>query len=313
MEKFKNILKLILKIGVSIAAFWFVFQKIELQSTWDTICSASMLFLIAALLVYSFSQILSAMRINSMFTTMPLYLPFRENLRLYWLGMFYNFFLPGGVGGDGYKVYYIHKYYQQSVKRTFSILLADRVSGLIAIICYLVIFVSFFVPNLPVPTFLSFISPYRPWLSLLIIPILAAYYLFLHIFIRCATKAFWHVLSYSFCVQALQMIAACLILLSVGQFAHFDAYMFLFLTSSIASAIPISFGGIGLREFAFVIGSQYLSIDQNIAVSLSLLFYATSLVSALPGSFYAFRLLIRKKNNNSSSDYPASPLKAPLS
>ena len=32
----------------------------------------------------------------------------KESLKLYYKGMFYNIMLPGGIGGDGYKGYYLH-------------------------------------------------------------------------------------------------------------------------------------------------------------------------------------------------------------
>lgn len=276
-----NALKLLLKLVVSGAAIAFVSTMIDLNTTWSLICSAKWPLLLVALIIYAMSQVLSAFRTNSLFATMPLDLPALTNIRLYWLGMFYNFFLPGGVGGDGYKVYYIHRHYNQPVKSLVTILLSDRLSGLVVICCYLCIFATFFVTRLPIPG--------REWLVLLIIPGLAAYYLFLYIFKRTSTKAFWKVISYSFLVQGLQMATACLILKALGGEDNFDSYMFLFFVSSIASAIPVSIAGIGLRETAFVIGSQYLSTNGDMAVSLSIIFYATSLVSAIPGAYYAFK------------------------
>jgi hypothetical protein len=39
----------------------------------------------------------------------------------------------------------------------------------------------------------------------------------------------------------------------------------------------------------FLIGSQYLSTNNDIAIALSLLFYINSLLCALPGIVYAIR------------------------
>lgn len=295
-ETAKKALKIILKIAVSIAAIAFVVSKIDLESTKETLLSAKISYLLLALVVYTVSQMLSAMRINSLFVTIPLKLDTFMNMRLYWLGMFYNFFLPGGVGGDGYKIYYLKKHYKQSAKELFTYLFSDRLSGLVIICCYLVLFVSFFVVNLPIP--------YKEW-AILLLPLgLAAYYLFLWIFKRTALKAYWKVVGYSFVIQGLQMCAACLILYSLGETNNFDSYMFLFFMSSIASAIPIGLpGGIGLREMTFVIGSQYLGTQEGVAVSLSVLFYTVSLFSSLPGAIFAMKTsLIEGKGNGEETD-----------
>lgn len=280
----KDTIKLIAKIAVSTAALVFVWTKIDFQTTWETIKTARGEWLIGALIVYAASQALSSLRSYRLFLTLPLNFGRLRNLKLYWLGMFYNFFLPGGVGGDGYKVYWIHKHYNKPVKTLVMTLLSDRISGLVAICCYIVIFFAFFVDKLPM------LDVYRAP-SVVLIPLgIAAYYIFLRITRKTSASACPSVMTYSFVVQGLQMAAATIILLALGgQTSDIDEYMFLFMISSIASAVPITVGGIGAREMAFLIGSNYLSTDQNIAVSLSLMFYVCSLISSLPGLIYVVR------------------------
>ncbi len=281
-QRAKKALKLLLKIAVSGAALAFVISRIDLAQIWEIIKSASPSLLFAALMVYASSQILSSLRLNTLFARLPLQLGTLMNMRLYWLGMFYNFFLPGGIGGDGYKVYYLNRYYRVHVKDLIAVILGDRLSGMAVICCYLLYFSSFHVSNLPIPL--------REYLFLLIPLVLAVYYVFLYFVKRRTTPAFWYVVGYSFLIQGLQMTAATLILFSLaGLDCPVESYMFLFLVSSIASAIPVTLGGIGAREMAFVIGSSVLGTNEEIAVSLSLLFYAVSLTSALPGIVYAIK------------------------
>lgn len=293
----QKVIKTVVKIVVSAAAIVFVASKIDLVDTWETMKSVSLTCLLASLAVYFASQVLSAMRLNTLFVRLPLVLGTLMNIRLYWLGMFYNFFLPGGIGGDGYKVYYLNRHYRVHVKDLIAVMLGDRLSGLAAIVCYLLIFSSFFIENLPIP--------FRQYLFLLIPFVLGAYYLFLRYTKRIVASAFWRVLGYSFVVQGLQMVAATFILFSLaGEGCPVDSYMFLFFASSIASAIPFTLGGIGAREMAFVIGSQYLGTDESVAVSLSLLFYAVSLVSSLPGiAFVVRKSLIEGKGHKGSAGY----------
>ena len=65
----------------------------------------------------------------------------KENIKLYWLGLFYNLFLPGGVGGDGFKVYLLGKYKKSNLKTVIGAILSDRVSGLSIIVILLLVFI----------------------------------------------------------------------------------------------------------------------------------------------------------------------------
>lgn len=300
--KIKSLLGLVLKIGVSAAAIAFVVYKIDLETTWATIKSIKLGYVFLALLVYALSQVISAMRINTLFVTIPLRLDTIMNIRLYWLGMFYNFLLPGGVGGDGYKIYYLKKHYGQKARNLVKLLLGDRISGLVAICCYLLIFTSFFIKGLPIP--------YREWFVFLVPLVVGGFYFLMWIFKRDALPAFWKVLGYSFLIQALQMSTACIVLFALGETSNFDSYMFLFFVSSIASAIPVTLaGGIGAREMAFVIGSEYLATNESVAVSLSLCFYLVSLVSSIPGLAFVLKpkWIERSAHTNGNTDAYCSP------
>ncbi len=303
-QRAKKLLKLLLKITVSGAAIAFVVTKIDLAQTWEMIKTVDSICLVGALFIYVASQTLSSLRLNSLFARLPLPLGTRMNLRLYWLGMFYNFFLPGGIGGDGYKVYYLNRYYRVHVKDLVAVILGDRLSGMAVILCYLLIFSSFYVEQIPIPM--------REYLFLLIPFVLAGYYAYLYFFARQTLAAFWEVIGYSFVIQGLQMTAATFILFSLaGLDCPVQSYMFLFLVSSIASAIPITLGGIGAREMAFVIGSAYLGTDEATAVSLSVLFYAVSLVSSIPGITFVIKpkLVEGRKEHKGSHLYsdPSDP------
>lgn len=296
----KKIAKLLLKLTVSGAAIAFVVSKIDIAATWSTMRSAQPAYLLAALVVYAISQLVSAMRLNTLFATMPLPLGTAMNMRLYWLGMFYNFFLPGGIGGDGYKVYYLNRHYRQPVKSLIAAIFSDRMSGLAAIVIYLLTFSSFFIENLP--------FSWREFMWIGIPIVIAGYYIALRYIKASAMAVATKVLCYSLAIQAIQMCAATLVLFSIDSAAQeIDNYMFLFLASSIASAIPVTLGGMGAREMAFVLGSTYLGTDETTAVALSLLFYIVSLISSTPGILYAIRpkLIEGKKPHKGTPNYTA--------
>jgi len=48
--------------------------------------------------------------------------------------MFPNFFLPGGITGDRFKVYLLNKVFKTSVKKLLQIVLFDHLGGLVSVI-----------------------------------------------------------------------------------------------------------------------------------------------------------------------------------
>lgn len=282
-------LKTVLKTGVSLGALAFVFTKIDLGGTWQTIRGVSPFWLAVAVLLYTASQVVSSERVRGVLSAVPVPVGWKVNMRLYWLGMFYNFFLPGGVGGDGYKVYWLHKRYGTPVKPAVFALVGDRLSGLGAIIAYTLAYAAFR-PGLAESVGLKGVSaPEQLWVLMLIPVGVWAYWMFFRIFQKSLTRAAVRALCVSLAVQGLQMCTAAAILEGLSAGGLIGDYLFLFLLSSIASAVPVTIGGVGAREMAFMIGSRYLGVDANCAVSLSLLFYAVSLLCSLPGVYYSFR------------------------
>lgn len=282
-------LKTILKTGVSLGALAFVFSKIDLGGIWQTIKGVQPLWLVMAVALYALSQAVSSERVRGVLAAVPVRIDWRVNMRLYWLGMFYNFFLPGGVGGDGYKVYWLHKRYTTPVKPAVFALVGDRLSGLGAIVVYTLAYAAFR-PGLAVSVGLQGVSSTEQLWVLALIPVgVWAYWMFFRLFQKNLATAAMRALAVSLLVQGLQMCTAAAILEGLAAGGLLGDYLFLFLLSSIASAVPVTIGGVGAREMAFMIGSRYLGVDPNCAVSLSLLFYAVSLLCSLPGVYYSFR------------------------
>lgn len=278
-----------------------MFSKIDLSQTLLAISGINPYYLILAVIVFALSQLFTAFRLNVFYKYIPVQIPQLTNLKLYWLGMFYNLFLPGGIGGDGYKVYLINKYYQSPVKRLIGTIFADRLGGLMVIamyMCGLVFFIEYDFSAVPDHSMglqwfhdsLIFISPYLQWFLILIPFFGFAYYVYLRLFSKYLVGATLRVLLLSLIVQGLQMLSAIIILTSMGTeiAGQAEDYLFLFLLSSIMSAIPISLGGLGLREVTFMVGSQYLGLNQDHAVALSIIFYSISLFVSLFGGYFAY-------------------------
>jgi len=280
----KSLGKLILKLGVSGGALYFVFSQIEFSSVWQLLKSARWIYLLPAVLLFAFSKYVAAIRLNRFFHTIDVPLSHRSNLELYLLGMFYNLFLPGGIGGDGYKIYRLNKSYKASTKRLFWAVFIDRLSGVFAL-GIMVLFLALAVPTLrdygyllfiliPVTYFLGW------WLLKRFIPYFAPHFITTHL--------------QSVVVQGAQVLAASCILLAIAPEALNFQYLFLFLLSSIVSIIPFTIGGAGAREVTFLYGAQFMALQIDTAITLSLVFYLITLFVSFFGVIYSIKPITLK-------------------
>ena len=110
---------------------------------------------------------------------------------------------------------------------------------------------------------------------------------------RIFTKHFFKGHAKAVIVQSLQVITIICVLMGQG-FGHgvhdkFAPYLLSFLLSALAAVVPISFGGLGVREYIFKILSPVFHTDAHLAVFLSVSFYSISLLIALSGIYYVIR------------------------
>src|SRR5215203_2832358 len=114
----KKFVELSIKILITIACFWYISKKIDFSEAWHSLLKANSWLLFFAVLFYFISKMVSGFRLNINFRNINIYLSEWDNLKLYWLGMFYNLFLPGAISGDAYKVILLNKVHKAPFKRT---------------------------------------------------------------------------------------------------------------------------------------------------------------------------------------------------
>ncbi len=130
-------LKPILKLIVSGLILFFVYKKIDFESLKETLSSANVLFLIVGFVLFLFSQFVSSLRLQAFWKVLKIKISNLENWKLYLIGMYYNLLLPGGIGGDGYKVFYLDKQFETGKKKLLTALIFDRLSGLLGLLLWL--------------------------------------------------------------------------------------------------------------------------------------------------------------------------------
>jgi glycosyltransferase 2 family protein len=276
---FNNWLKWLLKIGLTAGAFYLVSRQINSSKTYALLRGASLGWLLVASLLFNASKILSALRLNTYYRSVKLHLDNLTNLRLYYVGMFYNLFLPGGIGGDGYKVFLLNKNDHIPLKQIVLATLLDRLNGLAAV-GYLVLLFAAFTPS--ITSYLAI--PIGLYAGAILIA-LGAYWFISRWLWPLFLSVFWSSTLYSLGVQVFQLGCMICLMLAFGVSQHYTDYLFLFLLSSIASALPITIGGVGTRELVFISAAPLLPIDPERAVVTSLFFFLISALSSIPGAW----------------------------
>src|SRR5690606_15857023 len=133
-ESLKKTLKTTLKLVLTGLALYLVFRKIDSAQLLQVVKTIQWVWLVPAVVVFVGSKVATAIRLNLYFKNIGLNISERQNWRLYLIGMFYNLFLPGGIGGDGYKIYLLNKHYQTPVKSLVQASILDRLGGMVAIV-----------------------------------------------------------------------------------------------------------------------------------------------------------------------------------
>lgn len=278
-----NITQLLLKIAITGGLLYYVFSKIKIDAVKALISQSNPWWMLAAICCFFVSTMVSASRLLTFFKSIDLHIDWKFNLRLYMLGMFYNLCLPGGIGGDGYKIYLLNKRYKKPAKKVFWAILFDRLSGFWAI-GFITAVLVIFLPQLAV----MHITPLITWATLIVGT--AIYYLVAYKFFNDYTKYFWEAHFKAIAVQGLQVLTILLVMISLHHDGKFAPYLSAFLASSMAAVIPFSVGGLGFREFIFkYVVSEMFHMNGELAVVLSLSFYVVSAIVSLFGVYYVFR------------------------
>ncbi len=275
--RIRSIGKFIFKLSLSAAALYIVFQNIDSQQLLGLFLAANPTWLFAAFMAYNASKGISSFRLTYYFRANAIQLSESDNLRLYYIGMFYNLFLPGGIGGDGYKIWVLSRELNVPARKAFQAILFDRLSGMmiLAALGFLFGWIAF---------------PEAPWRIILLVGLISAVPVIyvLHLVLA------MHFLSIvrattvlSLAVQGFQVFCAWLLLKSLGIHDHTEAYLTVFLISSLVAVLPIAIGGIGIRELVFITAAGFSQIAKDASVAFSLTFFVIAALSSLPGAFLA--------------------------
>lgn len=269
-SQFIRILKLVAKILVTTICLWYVSRKIDFKEAFAVIQRANWFFIFLALLLFTISKVFSSLRLNIYFRNINVRLPEWTNVKLYWLGMFYNLFLPGSITGDAYKVIRLTKTFGIPYKKTSAAVLLDRFSGLAGL-------------GLILAAYSIFVLSQKLYLAGLVagaILAILALYLVIRFLLTDFLPGFTPTLTWGIVVQLAQVLSVYCIVYALRIPDNHTEYIFIFLVSSVVAVLPLTIGGLGARELVFLWGANYFGLHQESSVLISLLFYFITVFSS---------------------------------
>ncbi|MBI3014874.1 MAG: flippase-like domain-containing protein [Candidatus Tectomicrobia bacterium] len=295
-----------LRVAVSIAVLWVIFTKIPLRAVGDVLGKVTPLPLFFAFLFYLCGQTLSAYKWRLLAAPLGFQRRFRDYLSYYFIGMYFNLFLPTNVGGDVGRGYYLAAENKQWTLAYYSIL-AERASGTLAL--FLVASLGILVSGgASLPLWISWgtgLATVALFGCLPAVPallkVLRARVRILSPYIREEMTLYWK--TPDLLVRALLLSALFHLLLvlihfligrAMGLQLPVSSYLVTAPLTGLAAFLPVSFNGIGIREAAYIFFLGSFGAGPAVAFSFGILWLAVVVAASLLGGG-AFLLKRREK------------------
>ncbi len=275
------------KLGLTVGALALVIGQADLDKILIYAKEINLFYALLGLIALNIGQMASGLRMRHYFAAAGLRLSVAFAVALYYVGMLFNLILPGGIGGDGYKAYYLKKKRGFSWKTSLRCIISGRGNGLLLLILYTLL-ACFFSQNV-----LEF-DYAIPLLILAVIGLFPSYYILARYMLKESLMTQIIAGFYSAIAQGSVVVTVVLLLHALGHAFQTIDYVILFMISSIVSILPISIGGVGLREATFFYAAPLLALDAELGVTLSLLYFMINTLASMFGAI-AFLYIDRIK------------------
>ncbi|MDI6891001.1 MAG: lysylphosphatidylglycerol synthase transmembrane domain-containing protein [Thermodesulfovibrionales bacterium] len=287
--KANRIFLLFLKLTVSSGLLYIVLSRTGLKQVFSIIKGMNLYAFISAILLYIFAQFISTVRWKLL---LPGVLGIRKLFSLYLIGSFFNTILPGLVGGDAVKAFYLY----QATGRgslTLASIFMDRYLGFVMLIAICAIAFPFgysYFQDSPIAWTPPLIVTAFIIVSLLIfglrlgkrIKILSEFYDYFHSY-RNQKGIIVRALVISALIQLSGIFAVYVLAFGLGEPISFLACLIFLPLIVMFTMIPISISGVGLREGAFVLFFGLIGVRPDIATALSLSWFLAITAGSLLG------------------------------
>jgi len=309
----------LIKLALSAFLVFIILRRIDLDQTWQVLKSAEFSILALAISGMVLDRFVMSYRWNLLLLTKSIKIRYWQIVRIYFLGTFIGNFLPSSVAPDAVRVYYAAKAGSQTSDIVSSVVI-DRLMGVfsLCVIVLLSVIMLFFdrreldfrILGLIVAMMAAILALFR--CDRILDRIINQKFFAVSeenkiwAFLRKSYHSFkgyqnypkilFKALALSFGVHVLSILSV--YALSVAINVHVSLFYFFLFVPLIVFLImlPVSIGGIGVQEGAFIYFFAGVGVSPEHALTLALLFRAIVLAVSLPGGvFYITEGASRKR------------------
>jgi len=288
--------KLVVKIGISLLLLAGLVHFIDLEAVLERLKSVNILWVVLASFLLMVGQVLSAIRWTWLARGLGLVVEMSRKIELYFLGMFLSLFLPSIVGGDVARGYLLARGREGTGWAAAASIILERANGVVAI--SIIATICMFGLGLPAQWWIAWLGAvFVLWTGMLTysfwhrrLPRWLERWQSLPIDQPVFYHAWWKSLPLSILFQALVVEIHVILGHAAGLEMSWLAYGVMVCLVALASAIPISFNGFGVREAGYVGLAAYFGGSADAAAVMAALWVIVLAIAALPGAWVLWRM-----------------------
>lgn len=297
---------IVIRTGVSVALLGVLARRVRWEQARTIIASLRGDLFFLAVVLYLLGQLLSSYRWKILLAPLGLAVAYFRLVGFYFLGMFFNFFLPTVIGGDAVKVYYLAGETGSATISAASVFM-DRNTGLLALLLLAIVAAALGDVRM------SDLPLVYPLLGGLLVYGAANVILFRETTYRWVERQSHRIRAQMLTRIVARWREACrayrrsprVIAAAVGLSLLFDllligatsvtaralgiavslTYFLVFVPIiSVLSMVPVTLYGLGVREYGFLVFFSSVGVPAEACVLLSLVWLLVTVVASLPGA-----------------------------
>lgn len=281
------------RVAVSLGIAIYILVDVNRGQLFNALTGVNLEYVAIAVVLYTIGQVFSAIKWGMLGRSVGLDRPYGDYLKFYFIGMFFNIFGLSTLGGDLVRALYLGG--GRRLGLAINSVVFDRGSGLAALMA------------LGAITLLAYPQPNLPWLLTaaailgglgLIVGWWTCPYLVrllpkdnsIRRHIEVDLLPFWRdswllirITLVSVTFHVLQVVVQYFVVKAAGAEVPFTYCMVFHPILSVMMALPVSLGGFGVREGGYLYFLGQINVDDTVAVTAGLVWWAVTVISGLIG------------------------------
>lgn len=314
------------KLVLTLCLLGFILYKVNWRDLFDSLALIRTELIVMWFLLVVINVVLSSLKWMMLLTPFEARLSLLDAVRLYFITIFFNNFLPGSIGGDGYRGYQVYKS-EGSISAAYFPIFMERVSGLMVLVLLggiagsllyvhqrdfvsLIIALSGFGATAAIMGFFCLAIYSKKILSLKFfsnkkrIHALAGKLSRNILIYKKYPKVILWTGFFTLLFYFLLFYARFLLLIATDGYVSFVVVVGVIMVSNVLAMLPVSLNGYGILDFSFIGLLSYYGVDYEKAVLVMLLYRCMQvMISAFGGLLYVFsgdREVVKEKMDTKS-------------